>query len=531
MLYNNFMDNKKLIKLLLLLSILIIGLSLRIMGLGWGIPCNGQPYPFHPDELIQIRSLSSFSFHSLNPHYFVNPPLFTYILGIYFLFLKLIGVIKIISINQSASSLGLLLLSGRFITVLFGMGTVILVYFLAFRWFNKFTGLLAAGFLAFLPLHVVHSHYLTVEVVGTFFIVLSFFLLSGLDKEVSKGVWYVVLCGLVIGFAAATKYTGFLVYFPGILTVAKYRCSTNKKFKFLDSQVFYFSASVFLGFILANPYSLLAFPEFTKDIFKMFLINIQSPASSYPLSMLFMFCFGIPFLILSLYGIIVSIKLHSWGDIMMVIWIGMTSVLLIISRTPFTRHVVLLAPFLAIISARAIDKTYFFFRNHNFIKKYIVTMVIGVIFIWTFLISFAYSSLMMHKDIRVKAADWIDNNIAKESTIGIGKGWFYTPPLNWRKYKVVQLNYHPELLISTNPKYLIFSDFEYRKNSYIRRFFGGKLSSSSRFFNLIFKSKHYKIIKLFERHPFFPFRKSGKGYPPHDWMYPYPTIIVIKQIN
>ena len=64
----------------LLIGVLAVGLGLRV----WGIR-QGLPYAYNADEADHFvpRAVRMFT-HGLNPHYFANPPAFTYLL--HFLF-------------------------------------------------------------------------------------------------------------------------------------------------------------------------------------------------------------------------------------------------------------------------------------------------------------------------------------------------------------------------------------------------------------------------------------------------------------
>ena len=62
-----------------------------------------------------------------------------------------------------------MLLLGRWLTVLVGVGTVLLTFALGKRLYGEKTGAWAAAFLAAAPAAVIFSHYLTVDVPATFF--------------------------------------------------------------------------------------------------------------------------------------------------------------------------------------------------------------------------------------------------------------------------------------------------------------------------------------------------------------------------
>ncbi len=66
--------------------------------------------------------------------------------------------------------------TGRLLSTIWDLLTVILVFVLASRLTDRRTGLLAAFFLAVAVLHIQHSHYFTVDLVQVFFVTLSLYL-------------------------------------------------------------------------------------------------------------------------------------------------------------------------------------------------------------------------------------------------------------------------------------------------------------------------------------------------------------------
>jgi len=65
-------------------------------------------------------------------------------------------------------------------------------------------------------IHVVHSHYFTVNVAGAMWVALVLVLAERIWR--SGSVWWYLLAGLAIGLATATKYLGLLLILP-VLTV------------------------------------------------------------------------------------------------------------------------------------------------------------------------------------------------------------------------------------------------------------------------------------------------------------------------
>ncbi|MGB2880051.1 MAG: hypothetical protein WBD24_07700, partial [Candidatus Omnitrophota bacterium] len=83
------MDLKK--KNILILSILVMGAVLRIWGLSFGLP-----FQLHQDEPIVVNHALAYGAGDLNPHFFIIPPLCSYLLffayGLYFILGKIAGL-------------------------------------------------------------------------------------------------------------------------------------------------------------------------------------------------------------------------------------------------------------------------------------------------------------------------------------------------------------------------------------------------------------------------------------------------------
>ncbi len=100
----------------------------------------------------------------------------------------------------------------RFGTVSMGIGSIILVYIIAKRIFGSKTGLLSALFLGVSFMHSMHSQFIRMDVIATFFILLSvLYSLSIIEKQDLKSY---ILAGLFAGMSIASKYTSGLTIFP-----------------------------------------------------------------------------------------------------------------------------------------------------------------------------------------------------------------------------------------------------------------------------------------------------------------------------
>ena len=77
-------------KSLILLAIIFLGISMRIIGIDFGLP-----FLLHNDEPVVVNYALAYGTGDFNPHFFKVPPLLSYMLfflyGVFFLTGKMIG--------------------------------------------------------------------------------------------------------------------------------------------------------------------------------------------------------------------------------------------------------------------------------------------------------------------------------------------------------------------------------------------------------------------------------------------------------
>jgi 4-amino-4-deoxy-L-arabinose transferase-like glycosyltransferase len=226
---------------------------LRVWALNWALPLKKA----HIDESVVIFYTMRFFTGDLNPHVFFDyPTLFLYILGAVFslLFLagKAVGVFS--GLDQFAGMFlygdsTALYLSARLVSAAMGIATVYAVYKLGKE--NAGSGLIPALLLAFLPMHVLHSHYATVDVAGVFFLTVSFIYLARFVKGESAADFY--KGAFLIGLAAAVKYYPALFFAP----VAAFAAFKKPK------QALTACGLALSGFLIGCPFAALDFKAFS----------------------------------------------------------------------------------------------------------------------------------------------------------------------------------------------------------------------------------------------------------------------------
>ncbi len=182
--------------------VLAAGLALRL----WGIK-QGLPYTYNLDELDHfVPHAASMFEHGLNPHYFANPPAYTYLLHIVFAIRY--GGGHGTTAALIANPTGVYTLA-RLVAALLGVLALWLLYLTGARLLSRAAGLLAAAIeaVAFLP--VFYAHLALNDVPTLAPLTLS---LLGSAGVLRKGrARDHVLAGIGLGLACASKYTAGIV--------------------------------------------------------------------------------------------------------------------------------------------------------------------------------------------------------------------------------------------------------------------------------------------------------------------------------
>jgi hypothetical protein len=231
---------------LLLSGLLAVCLLLRL----WGIK-QGLPYSYNSDEATHFvpRAVGFFG-HDLNPHYFLNPPAYSYLLYIVFeLWFGSADAVRHLYTTDPTS----VFVVARVLAALLGTASVLLVYLAGRRLFSRDVGLLAAAIfgLGFLP--VFYSHLALNDVPALAPVALALYGVAGVMRRGRRRDY--VLSGLGIGLAAATKYTGGVMVF--CLVFGALCDGLTDSLARAGRRLLLAGAVALAAFVVANPYALL----------------------------------------------------------------------------------------------------------------------------------------------------------------------------------------------------------------------------------------------------------------------------------
>jgi hypothetical protein len=227
-----------------LIGVLLLAIALRFCGLDWDGGIGA-----HPDERYVVGVAESLRWPDcLNPldiapeYAYGHLPL--YVLAV------------VAELAHRADPL----LIGRALAALFDLGTVALTFALGRRVYGERVGLLAAAFLALMVAHVQQAHFYTADVPLAFFVVGTLLFAARLAERARPlDAW---LAGAWAGLALGTKFSAALLALPlGVAcAVLPGRPGTRGK------RGLACAGGALAAFALTNPFALLAFPTFWRNV-------------------------------------------------------------------------------------------------------------------------------------------------------------------------------------------------------------------------------------------------------------------------
>jgi dolichyl-phosphate-mannose-protein mannosyltransferase len=237
--------------------VLAVALGLRLWGLRQGLP-----YAYNADENAHFvpGAIGLFG-HGMNPHYFVNPPAYTYLLHAVFAvwFGGRAGVSNTYALHPTE-----VFVVARATAAVVGTVGVGLVYLAGAKLADRRVGLLAAALMAVAFLPVFYSHLALNDVPTLAPIALSLWGTAGVLRD-GRVRWY-ALAGVGLGLACATKYTGGIVLLP-LLAAAGVQLVAGEGRRAVAFGGLVLAGVLALGaFVVANPFAVLDFAAFRDGL-------------------------------------------------------------------------------------------------------------------------------------------------------------------------------------------------------------------------------------------------------------------------
>ena len=397
--------------------ILSVGFALRLWGISFGLPnlhCR-------PDESTLVNKALAMGTGDLNPHFFNYPSFHFYVLaciyGFFFICGWASGAFSGIADFQRLffTDPSAFYLIGRIFSALLGSVSIGVTYLIGRRLENERTGLLAAFFLSLAFLHVRDSHFLTVDIPATFYMLLGcLFALRHLTKSDSLDwLWSAVCCGL----AASTKYNlGLFGFVPLVSVWISSRSQEGKPW----AKLLGVAGAMLLVFVAASPFVLLDSSSFWRDLsyermhFSAGHGGIELPAGRgwlYHLRFTLRHALGWPLLLASLLG--VGRMLWRRRPEGLVLLSGMLVYYAVAGsgRTVFMRYMLPMVPLLCVAAGAVCQATV---RRRDLAFLLVAALIApSAHAVWQ------HDRLLTRPDTRLLAARWIEAEIPDGTSIAM----------------------------------------------------------------------------------------------------------------
>ncbi len=558
------MERKRLtiFELLLISVAMTIAILLRIYGLDWGLPSPAQVHSYHPDEITVIGPTLHMNIFAgeMNPHFFNYGSLFLY--AVYFarLFAEGYGWLDLtpffkafaaggwLGVSESLQAIeefAKLHLLARWLSVILGIATVLLVFVWARRLMNRWAAFIAAILLATFPMHVQHSHFATVDVPLTLLTTLTLYLAASAESKRRM-----LLAAFVAGLATAVKYSVAPALWLTLITLWAWRV----RWFVALGRLIAITVAMGAGFLLGCPYSVLAFNEFWRDFYwetfvhsrighgyvfaetgngHWFHLTVNLPAA-----------IGVPAILLAIAGILPIGSSAPLEDpeqenfrrrtiVSTVVFTLAYFVPLGFAQVRFARYLMPLLPILALWASLAWTKT-----------RWRKLWQLGAIAtaIYTLLCGIAVVSLFAPPDPRDEAAAFIVEYMQKAKPLTIALHdlpWFYTPPIcpinggmktksdfdAWKvtaPFNIALVKFDLDELAASGAHLFVASDYEYGDPLRL------KMGDVIRLYDWLYARA--RQIRVFRKEPKLPWRDEPFRWYfrplPHDMRYVNPIIKV-----
>ena len=160
---------------ILIVFILLTSLILKIWYIDWGLPNL-----YNHDEINHIEEALQVGSGKLEPEGLKHGTLIAYLLFLEYGFLYILGKVtgNYLSVNDFVLSYAtdptMVFVVGRVTIVLLSVGSIFFTYLAGKKLFNERIGIISAIFIAFSPIHFIHSTFVKDDIPATFFCALFF---------------------------------------------------------------------------------------------------------------------------------------------------------------------------------------------------------------------------------------------------------------------------------------------------------------------------------------------------------------------
>jgi hypothetical protein len=424
---------------LFLFFLLAVAAGLRIYQIQFG-----KPFLYHPDEIklvAQAGRLLASKFLEIDVYFAIGiyPPFFTYLLTIPFaLYIGFNLITGRIASPAEAKWLYELspfnfFLLGRLLTAFLGVLSVYFFYRLIERLYNKRLAQIAAALLAVNFVHVQQSHYATVDLPASFFVLMTIWFAALLAEK--PLLTYYVAAALFGAMAIATKFSMMFCLAP-VVVAHVYAAQRNGLCwpQWLNKKIMIFLVTLLISFALFCPLfwldyqkshaGMVATGQFEKEgklgsggaLFS-YWTGDQSEGFGvfYPNDL--PHTFGFVLMGFTLAGLIIQMSRRRYSDVLLLSFSLLTYLMFEYVAYKAIRHILPVVPFFMLAAAIAIEALCSAafkraLRRHAAMWGIVLGLVVLQV-----AKTHSYFSKLAATDPRTTAREWILQNLPDRSRI------------------------------------------------------------------------------------------------------------------
>ncbi|MGH9371935.1 MAG: ArnT family glycosyltransferase [Vicinamibacterales bacterium] len=486
-------------------AICLLAVGLRTLGLAYGLPAV-----YNPDETPILNRALALA-QNLKPQNFVYPSLYFYLLfiweGLFFVGGRVAGLFDSLGDFQREFFVdpSRLFLVGRFFSMLCGTLTVVAVYRLGKRLYDRATGLAAAMALAVSPIAVRDAHYVKLDVPTTMFVALAHLALARIvvDPEAAAHRRYWILAGLLSGLAVSTQYYAIFVAFTMVgVALADVKRSGNPRDTW---RLFLWSTgAAVIGFVVGSPFIPFDLPRVVADVAHVREVDIDRAlvggrfTAVLPyLRILFWDSMGWPIWIAAVAGFVWTL-VTDWRRGLLLVSFFIPFFVFLANTVPMSRYLNVVLPLIALAAGFALARIG---RRVTSPTRFALLMTLP--FIPGLLGSLQWDFFLRQADTRTLAGDFITAQIPAGQSLLVQP---YGPPLRQSREGLLEgLRYHLGTEANASTKFqLMLGLSPYPQPSYRLIYFGDKGLD---------KDKLYVVPAEFSGHDGLePLRRRGVDY-------------------
>lgn len=429
--------------LIIMALICMLGTWLRFDALDWGLP-----FRLHPDEWKYVQGAANCHLGQWNPRYFRNPPGYTYTNALWYpvwiyispetsipdWFLQKQSLPDTNTVAETYHSHPYtLVLGARVVSALFGVGVILLVFWLALSLkFDERVAWISSALAAVSFAGVRESHFAVNDTAMAFWALLS--INMGLYSLRAGKIRWLYMAAALSGIAVAMKYSAY----PAVITLMLFRLAPLFKIGSYNASKIYLVRDVFLtgcisilSFLLICPFPVLDNPTFMAEM--KLLSNAAASGwqgqdavwSGFLLMESVWRSEGVLSVIMAVYGSSILFKEKRWDFF---VFPAIYAIMILSNPLYFTRFCLPLLPWVILAASIGLKQLYSILPSR--FQNSMILAVCVVLLMAQPLISSLRSNFLLHQeDTRIQALRWL---LSQDEQSVMAAGQFELPLVYWQ---------------------------------------------------------------------------------------------------